>query len=195
MGKLWGMLARTFGILRTRIVTVFAQISPTHCWMRKQYIFKYYRNMITLIPVTIDDAATLLAWRNDEQTRLASHNMDEVSMADHVAWLERVLTNPDRRLFIAKDDGAPVGTVRSDFDGTCSELSWTIAPGSRGRGYGKEMVRQLIAIIGLPVVAEIKAGNTASMKIAEAVGMQLDREETGVLYYSLEAAGLISATN
>lgn len=116
-------------------------------------------------------------------------------MDDHVAWLERVLSNPDRRLFIAKHNGKPIGTVRSDFDGTSNELSWTIAPGSRGKGYGVEMVRRMVSLVARPVRAEVKVGNIASAKIAEAAGMKLEREEDGVLYYSLEATSLISATN
>ncbi len=49
---------------------------------------------ITLRRATIKDADILLEWRNDPETRKASHNTAEVQRSDHVSWLSRTLGNP-----------------------------------------------------------------------------------------------------
>lgn len=137
-----------------------------------------------LRPVTIQDADMLLEWRNDAETRAASHNTAEVSPVDHIAWLGRVIHNPRRRLFIAEEDGRPVGTVRADFDETgIWELSWTTAPAERGRGVGKRMVALLAQQLDEPIRAEVKFENLASRAIARAAGMEVYGVAGGVLHY------------
>lgn len=143
------------------------------------------RRMLTLRPATIEDAELLLSWRNDPETRARSHNSNQVEMASHVAWLADTLGNPTRQLFVAEKDGVPVGTSRADFDGSCHELSWTVAPEFRCSGIGKAMVAMLAERVAGPIRAEIKTGHTASVKIAEFAGLRLDREDAGVLHYWL----------
>jgi RimJ/RimL family protein N-acetyltransferase len=140
---------------------------------------------LRLRPATAADAALLLAWRNDEATRLASHNTDPVRPGDHARWLDALLRSPARRLFIAEANGEPVGSVRADRDddGACHELSWTVAPTARGRGFGVRMVRLLMAEVSGPVRAEVKPGNQASVRIAEAAGLAFEAERDGVFHF------------
>lgn len=141
---------------------------------------------LILRDATIEDARLLFDWRNDAVTRLASHNTAELEFGSHTAWLKAALANSKRQLRIAEQNGRPVGMVRIDFeDGDCAELSWVIAPEARGKGIAKRMVQfvadetsQICAIR-----AEIKAGNDASAKVAEAAGMQLSRQDGGVLHF------------
>jgi len=142
---------------------------------------------ITLRPATMEDADTLLEWRNDPDTRKASHNTAEVQRSDHVSWLSRTLGNPDRRLYVAEGNGEPVGTVRADFSDGVWELSWTVSPRARGRGVAKRMVALLANEIPEPIRAEVKTGNTSSARIAEHAGMVFQREIDGILHYKREA--------
>jgi len=140
---------------------------------------------LRLRPATAADAALLLEWRNDAATRQASHNTSAVTPENHACWLKALLRNPSRRLLIAEVNGEAVGSVRADRDpdGTCHELSWTVAPSARGRGLGISMVRLLLAEVSGPVRAEVKPGNPASGRIAEAAGMRFDCEREGVLHF------------
>jgi UDP-2,4-diacetamido-2,4,6-trideoxy-beta-L-altropyranose hydrolase len=140
---------------------------------------------LRLRPATVADAALLLEWRNDEATRLASHNTGVVTPEDHARWLDALLRDPSRRLFIAEVNGDPVGSVRADRDpdGACHELSWTVAPAARGRGMGVRMVQLLLAEVSGPVRAEVKPGNQASVRIAEAAGLAFDVERNGVMHF------------
>lgn len=85
-------------------------------------------------------------------------------------WLIGVFGNPDRALYIAEEGGEPVGTVRMDGD----ELSWTVAPKSRGRGVGTRMV-QAAMDLG-PRLATIKRDNISSQRIAEKAGFVLSTD-------------------
>jgi RimJ/RimL family protein N-acetyltransferase len=138
---------------------------------------------ITLRRVTINDSKILLQWRNDPLTKSNSHNTSEVKKEEHEKWLKSTLNNPNRKLFIAHEDGVPVGTVRADFSDNIYELSWTVSPSARGRGVGKRMVQLLANEIKGSIRAEIKVGNVASKRIAEYVGMKLVYEKDGVQYF------------
>ncbi len=76
-----------------------------------------------------------------------------------------------------------VGTIRTDRVGKSTELSWTVAPEKRGRGFGKEMVAVFTSQIIDPIQAEIKIGNMASIRIAEYSGMKIESEKSGILTY------------
>ncbi len=97
--------------------------------------------------------------------------------------MTKTVNDANRRLFVAEENGVPVGTVRADLSDGVYELSWTVAPNARGRGVGKRMVALLASQISAPIRAEVKAGNSSSIRIAEYVGMQYDREDNGVLHY------------
>lgn len=93
------------------------------------------RPVLAARPAAADDADLLLGWRNDPATRSASRDQDAVPRDAHVAWLRRVLADPDRLLLVVEHTGRPAGTVRFDreADGLW-EVSITLAPHARGRG-------------------------------------------------------------
>ena len=132
--------------------------------------------MLSLQPVTLTDAELLLAWRNDPETRAQSRNTGEAELAEHIAWLTKSLMMPSRKLYIAEDAGTPVGTVRADDDTDgYTEVSYTVAPTQRGKGYGTRMVVQFRdeQLSGKKLKTEIKkGGNEASEKIAMALGLK-----------------------
>ena len=152
-----------------------------------QHSTAQHSNRLQLRLARLDDAKVLLEWRNNSLTRQASHNTALISEDEHIQWLTSILENENRKLYVAEIDGEPAGTVRVDSEKYGFELSWTVSPMRRGSGIGKEMVSQLAKGISVPIRAEIKSGNVASIRIAEEAGMMFDREEDGVLYYHRDA--------
>jgi len=71
---------------------------------------------LSLRPATLEDAEMLLKWRNDKDTRMASHTTDEVKLENHIEWLRATLQNQNRQLYVAEKNGISVGTVRADYD-------------------------------------------------------------------------------
>ena len=142
---------------------------------------------ISLVLATIENADLLLEWRNDPETRKASHSIAEIQREESLSWLSRTLTDANRKLYIAEEDGIPVGTVRADWSGGTWELSWTVSPSARGRGVAKRMIAILAQQISDPIRAEVKVGNLVSIRVAEHAGMEFDYESDGVLHYKRAA--------
>jgi RimJ/RimL family protein N-acetyltransferase len=139
---------------------------------------------ITLRPATVADAERLYRWRMDPVTRASSLNSTAIEFEGHCAWLVNSLADADRQIYIAEHLGIPFGTVRADRVEDVWRLSWTIAPEFRGRGLGARMVQLFASSMHGAIEAVIKSGNRASIRIAEAAGMQIDNEEDGVLRFS-----------
>lgn len=151
-------------------------------WVDGQGAVRLAQRVLALLPnqplrfraATLDDAQTLLDWRNDPQTRQASHSAGVVAAKDHQAWLQRCLADPQRRLWVACQHNQAVGTVRAEpsADGTATLLSWTVNPARRGTGVGRAMVELATQQLAGRLLAEVKEGNMASQRIALAAGLQ-----------------------
>lgn len=150
---------------------------------------------VTLRLATANDEEVLLRWRNDPETVSACISASPVSSLTHKAWLANLLRDPSRRLFIACCDGAPAGTVRAELlDAGATELSWTVAPGMRGRGVGRAMVTMALRYLNATVVARIKDGNRASEKIAVSAGFVRTGSEGGVGIWTIDTAARLNAS-
>jgi ribosomal protein S18 acetylase RimI-like enzyme len=121
---------------------------------------------------TLDDAATLLAWRNDPDTRVASREGKTVSLDTHRRWLEAALADDDRILLVGSDADGDVGTVRWDRRGDAAwEVSITVAPERRGAGTARQLLaageRELESRVGRPLLclAAVRTTNDASRRL------------------------------
>lgn len=91
-------------------------------------------------PATSDDCRTLWEWANDLETRAASFHPEPIEWEQHVSWFKKKLADQNCLFLIGTVDEVPVGVVRFDIVGSHAELSITIGPAYRGRGYGKAML-------------------------------------------------------
>jgi RimJ/RimL family protein N-acetyltransferase len=130
---------------------------------------------VRLRAASADDAARLLRWRNDPETRRASFTEAEVRPADHERWLADTLARADRRLYVALAGDEEVATARLDLEGAEAEVSITVAPEWRGRGLATAVLRALadeafgrLALSRL--VARVKGSNPASRAVFERAG-------------------------
>lgn len=134
---------------------------------------------------TLLDLELLLEWRNDALTRKFSKNSKIITKVEHEQWLNATLKNKDKKLYIAVLAGEPVGTVRLDRIDSEWELSWSLAPSSRGKGLGKEMVKKATDLVSDSLIAYIKEENLASIYIAEYSGFSLTSKLNDMLEYRL----------
>lgn len=88
---------------------------------------------IRVRPVTKADAAILLEWRNDPQTRRFSVKKHKITSDEHQAWLRARLTDPDTLFWIAVCDEEAIGQIRLTRSGEEAEIHVALAPGHRGR--------------------------------------------------------------
>jgi RimJ/RimL family protein N-acetyltransferase len=141
---------------------------------------------VSLRAASARDRDALLAWRNDPATRGMSLQQEAVSPADHERWFASSLDSRDRLLFIAEKDGA-VGTIRLDLrQHGLAEVSLTVAPDHRKRGYAAEMIRAVEPHARdrqvRTLVAAIRPENEPSVRAFKSAGYYGFHELHGVLH-------------
>jgi UDP-2,4-diacetamido-2,4,6-trideoxy-beta-L-altropyranose hydrolase len=96
---------------------------------------------IELRAASAADAELLHAWRNDERARRHFFDPAAISFADHLQWLQHCLRDPQRRLFIALEQGVPAGCLRLDLRDEVAEISFYVNPERFGEGIGTAILR------------------------------------------------------
>ncbi|MCT2588304.1 bifunctional UDP-2,4-diacetamido-2,4,6-trideoxy-beta-L-altropyranose hydrolase/GNAT family N-acetyltransferase [Actinophytocola gossypii] len=131
---------------------------------------------LTVREATLADARTLLAWRNDPDTRAWSRGSQPVAAQVHESWLRRTIADPDHLLLVVERDTTPLGTVRFDrIEPGTWEVSIVVAPEHRGHGLAGRilMVGQgaLHARVGpATLLATVHEANTPSMALFRRAG-------------------------
>ena len=99
---------------------------------------------ITQRTATLDDAGTLLTWRNHPETRKFSRNPDEICSNEHLEWLtarlERVQLEP---FYIFIEDSKAIGMTRLETtSGSIHhyEISVLVDPNNQGKGLGRRIL-------------------------------------------------------
>jgi len=106
--------------------------------------------------------------------------VERVSWQNHSPWFARTLSDPRRHLLVAEASGRAVGVVRFDEQ---REGEWVVsinvAPEARGKRLaapileaGWQWLAAHVEIVDL-VIAEVRAGNDASVRAFEASGYRL----------------------
>jgi RimJ/RimL family protein N-acetyltransferase len=77
-----------------------------------------------------------------------------------------------------------VGDATPGLEPSEHEIGWWVDPAAWGRGYAREggeaLVRNAFAVVGSPaVVARIQPANTASLRVAGALGLRYEFASTG----------------
>lgn len=148
-------------------------------------------DQITLRPASSSDSDRLLEWRNEPTTRENSLDQKLIPKTEHEAWFLRSLAlAPNRLIFIGESAEGPIGSIRADLlENGCYQLSWMVAPHARGRGFGKQLLRQFCRKFAKHrLTAQIKATNGASIGMVEACGFKLDSTSDGVQLWLRDAS-------
>jgi folate-dependent phosphoribosylglycinamide formyltransferase PurN/RimJ/RimL family protein N-acetyltransferase len=117
------------------------------------------------------DADLLFSWVNDPTTRRSSFDSHTISYEEHSKWFKEMLEKPNIHQFIYMRAGKPVGQVRVDVQGDTAELSYSVAPGYRMMGYGKEIIFLVQQLIDKQIqdvdkiIARVKPDNVGSKKM------------------------------
>jgi UDP-2,4-diacetamido-2,4,6-trideoxy-beta-L-altropyranose hydrolase len=135
------------------------------------------RGTVALRRATMADAAALYRWRIDSETVRNSIAPPPASIDDHRAWLETALRNPHLALYVATDGArhVDIGSVRIDRrnDGE-AEISITVDPDERGRGYSHDLIASGLEAAGdVRVVARVKRANDRSLRAFRALGFRV----------------------
>ena len=135
------------------------------------------RAHLQLRPATVEDARLLHGWRDHPAVRAVSTTQESINFSAHQRWLQAVLANPARWLFVAWVGRVPVGSIRFDrLDNGHVEVSLYTDPDLQGLGLGQRLLaageQALLALHpgGFSVDAQVLPGNTASQRLFHAGG-------------------------
>ena len=87
-----------------------------------------------------EDMDILYLWANDPETRRNSFNQHVISREEHEAWYDGMMSDPNRIQYILMDGDISVGQLRFDITEDVAEISYSIAPNERGKGYGHRII-------------------------------------------------------
>jgi len=148
-------------------------------------------SMLSLKSATFNELKFLLELRNDFLVRKNSFNHDSVKFESHRRWLRRILSNSNHRLYIVVDkQKQPIGQVRFDLRGHTAEINVALIQEARGRGFGKEAIRESSALFlsqnpHYKILARVKEDNSISLKAFLNVGYKEEKKKNGVVYLTL----------
>ncbi len=100
-------------------------------------------NKCYLRKVEPDDIDLLFQWTNDAETRRNSFDSHTISLSEHREWFGKMIKDPDRIQYIMMNGGTPVGQIRVDITGEDAEISYSIAPTERSKGFGGQIIKLL----------------------------------------------------
>ena len=136
-------------------------------------------NNITLREVTDLDRELIWQWANDEETRKASYSQAHISWDEHIRWFDSVQRQKKHRFYIANNGSKkPVGQIRFAIAGKDTIVSFSVAPESRRRGYGKEILikaaKKLFNETDIEQIsAYVKSENMLSLRVFQKAGFRM----------------------
>jgi UDP-2,4-diacetamido-2,4,6-trideoxy-beta-L-altropyranose hydrolase len=140
------------------------------------------RRSLTLREITDLDRELIWHWTNDEETRKASYSQASISWDEHIRWFDSVHRQKNHRFYIANNGSTkPVGQIRFAIDGKDAIVSFSVAPESRRRGYGKDILiraaNKLFNETNIEqITAYVKSENEASLMAFQKAGFRKEEE-------------------
>ena len=136
--------------------------------------------------VIVSDWDFLLEWRNDNITRQNSFNSEIISINAHKEYINNILINSDRNLYILEYNEIPVGTLREDrIEKDIFELSYTISPMYRGKKIGQIMMSLYLIEKKGSYLCRVNEENLPSIKMIKKLGFKLFKTENRINFYKI----------
>ena len=125
--------------------------------------------------VRADDVDQLWHWANDPAVRGHAFRSDPIPLEAHMRWFSERLNDARCRIYVARVGTKPVGQVRLEVTGDRAFVDISVDREWRGRGIGSRTLELALerfgaAWPGVDVVAQVKAGNTASQELFARAG-------------------------
>lgn len=136
--------------------------------------------MIGIRKVREDDKDFLLKLKNEPISLKYSFNPHKVSKREHEKWFRKIINSAEiKQLIITDKRDNPIGQARFNIDPktNSAEISVSIIPKVRGKGYGAKVIRKssMYAIKKFKidkVYARIKKSNKASVMAFSKAGFK-----------------------
>lgn len=155
--------------------------------VRSHYV-ALFNSEVTIREANINDAKLYFNWANDPVVRQMAFHTEPILWENHIKWFESKLDSTEAHLLVCYHGTEPIGQVRFDIlDGGEAEIDISIAKDSRGKGYGKAMLKAAIeyerCMNGVKTfVSEVKEENAPSQRMFLASGFVITRKANGIIF-------------
>jgi len=87
----------------------------------------------------------ILAWRNHEDVKAYMYNANDISEAEHFAFIESLKTRADRRYFLVQHEGVDIGVIDfNDISATSATLGLYANPKLNKKGVGSLLMQSIV---------------------------------------------------
>ena len=87
----------------------------------------------------------ILAWRNHENVKAYMYNTNDISEAEHFAFIEALKTREDRRYFLVQHEGVDIGVIDfNDISATSATLGLYANPKLDQKGIGSLLMQSIV---------------------------------------------------
>lgn len=143
---------------------------------------------IKIRPTNSDDVQKIWEIRNEPAALAVAASKEVIPLAQHITWFNgKYFSDSGSVCFVAETDQKVVGYSRFDLNKDHYVNSIAVASSMHGKGVGTllliESIKQLKSPI--PIHAEIRKFNTASIKMFERAGFKKISEDEQNIYYQL----------
>ena len=91
-----------------------------------------------------EDVDLLFSWANDKEVRKNSFSTEPIDYEGHLAWFGKKYQEKNSQIYIFSEgngrENQEKGMLRLDFYEGAVEISYSIAPGERQKGYGEKLI-------------------------------------------------------
>lgn len=136
--------------------------------------------------IVYDDWSILLNWANDYTTRKNAFNQNKITEQEHLKYIETVLLDDSKNIYILEIDGIPVATIKDILFEDFIELSYNVCPSQRGKKLSILLLNLYLYEKKGKFLCRIKKDNFASIRMVERCGFILNNEIDGIVYYVLQ---------
>jgi UDP-2,4-diacetamido-2,4,6-trideoxy-beta-L-altropyranose hydrolase len=122
-----------------------------------------------------EDVYDYFQWTNDPAVRLNSFSQERIGWDEHKEWFERKLVDATTRLFVLMTGDLPVGQLRFEERSGAQFINYSIESAYRGRGWAGKLITlglSWVRDMKMPIRAEVKSDNVASMRVFEGLGFR-----------------------
>lgn len=155
-------------------------------------------------PMTSDDLAAVLAWRNHPDVRAFMFTQHEINPDEHHAWFAKASNDRSRCLLIVEDRGEPLGYVQFSGVTEGGVADWGFyarsgAPKGSGRKLGTAALDHGFDVLKLhKVCGQALVSNRPSIALHSKLGfveegVLRDQQHVNGTYHSLICFGLLKS--
>jgi RimJ/RimL family protein N-acetyltransferase len=150
---------------------VFLDVVIHSKFSNQNELFK--KDKLSLREADVEDSKLLFNWANEINVRRNSINQEPIIWENHLKWFTKKLNDSETKFLILTSEGNLLGQIRIDLIDCYWNIDYSIDNEFRGKGLGKEIVRQLInKFKSYKFKATVKKTNKASINVFVNLGFK-----------------------